>query len=345
MRMGWLGCAALTALAMVAVGGCGGDDDGGGGGGGSSGSGGGGSSECKPTDGTCYVAGAEGPGNACLAKADFSGADVTQLRMTSHQVKSPAALAAPFMQDSIITEKSTLKEPACNMNGKGQFNYLMQFDTAKKELTLGGGVPQALIGPTLDGTCWAEFTDPKSGLEVKQYTAAYTESGGKLEATLDKFVMPIYLEDKATVDSAVLVPLHQMKFTAKLSDDKNCVGRYAPEGLQKGLSCQPTEGQFAWEADGTYEGYITVEEADKVMVVTLSQSLCVVLTGDPSKWLGTDRDCKTSKGFASDGMPKGDWCSKTNSAGGCQDSWKLVIDFAAQAIKIKGVYDSAKNGC
>ena len=57
MRMGWLGCAALTAMAMVAVGGCGGDDDGGGGGGGSSGSGGGGSSECKPTDGTCYVAG------------------------------------------------------------------------------------------------------------------------------------------------------------------------------------------------------------------------------------------------------------------------------------------------
>ena len=40
-----------------------------------------------------------------------------------------------------------------------------------------------------------------------------------------------------------------------------------------------------------------------------------------------------------------DRCGATNSAGGCQDSWKLVIDFAAQAIQIKGVYDAAKKGC
>ena len=344
MRLGLLGCAALTTLAWVSLPACGGDDDGGGksSGGGS----GGGSSDCKPTETSCYAAGPTGPGNECLAKADFSSATVTQLRLSSHQVKSPTALAAPFMQDSIITEKSALDEPSCNLNGKGQFNFLMQIDTDKKELSLGGGVPQAMVGPASDGTCWAELKDPGSGLEIKQYPATYTESDGTLEAKLDTFVMPIYLEDKADLDSVVLVPLHEMTFKAKLSSDKNCVGRYAPENLEKSLSCQPTDGKFAWQAAGTYEGYITVEEADKVMVRSLAQSLCVVLTGDPSKWKGTDQDCKSSKGFTNTGgMPKGDWCGATNSAGGCQDSWKLVIDFAAQAIQIKGVYDAAKKGC
>jgi hypothetical protein len=348
MRVAWLVGAALALMGAGSLGGCGGDDDGGKSSSGGSGGGGtgGGSSACKPTNGACYAAGPDGAGNACLAKADFSADAVTQLRMTSHQVQSPTALAAPFVQDSIITEKSTLFEPDCNLNGKGQFNFLMQLDTGKKEVTLGGGVPQALVGGALDGTCWAEFKDPTSGLEVKQYSAAYTESGGKLTAQFPSFVMPIYLEDKAEAESAVLVPLHEMTFTAELSQDKNCVGRYAPENLDKGLSCQPTDGQFAWTSGGRYEGYITVEEADKVMVVSLGQTLCVVLTGDPSKWKGTNQDCKSSKGFSTTGaLPKGDWCSTTNSADGCQDSWKLVIDFAAQAIKVNGVYGSGTGGC
>ncbi|MFO0569825.1 MAG: hypothetical protein U0263_29515 [Polyangiaceae bacterium] len=340
-----------SALGLVSLSACGGDDGGGGGSGGSGGSGasggsGGGSSACKPTDTSCFVAGPDGAGNDCMAKADFSAADVTQLRMTSHQVASPTALAAPFVQDAIITKKSTLYEPKCNLDGSGQFNFLFQVDTVKKEVVLGGGVPQTLLGPALDGTCWAEFKDATSGLEVKQYTAPYTESEGTLTAELDSFVMPIYLEDKATPESAVLVPLHKMKFSATLSADKNCVGRYAHETLDKGLLCQPGDGEFAWQKGGTYEGYVTVEEADQVMVVSLGETLCVVLSGDTAKWKGTNQDCKTSKGFASSGaLPKGDWCSTTNSAGGCQDSWRLVIDFAAQAIDIKGVYDAAKSGC
>ncbi|MBI3201490.1 MAG: hypothetical protein HYZ29_08105 [Myxococcales bacterium] len=308
--------------------------------------GGGGTSECKPTDSSCYVSGAQGAGNDCLAKADFSAAAVTQLRMTSHRVESPAAMAAPFVQDNIITAGSTLEEPSCNLNGTGRFNFLVQVNTEKKELTLGGGVQQALVGPALGGTCWAAFTDPASGLEVKQHVTTYTEIGGELQAKLVSFVMPIYLDDQAQLGSAMLVPIREMTFRARLSADKNCVGRYAAEKLDKALSCQPPGGQFAWEAAGTYEGYIMVDDADKVMVVSVDQSLCVVLTGDPSKWKGTGKDCKTSKGFTDTGaMPKGDWCSMTNSAGGCQDAWRLVIDFAAQAIKINGVFDSSKNGC
>jgi hypothetical protein len=333
----------LCILAAMSAAACSGSDDGGGSGG-SSGSGGS-TSGCTPTDASCYIGGPTGPGAECMAKADFAGADVTSLRMSAHQVASPAALAAPFVQDAIITKRSTLNEPACNMNGSGTFNFLMQLDTAQKQVTIGGGVPQGLVGPATGGTCWVEFTDAQSQLSVKRETATYTEKAdGSLEAAFDSFVMPIYLEENTTPDSYVLVPLHSITFTAKLSADKDCVGRYAADRLSPGALCQPAQGEFAWDTAGRYEGYITVEEADKVMVVTLGETLCVVLTGDPSKWKGTAKDCASSTGFSTTGaLPKGDWCSTTNSAGGCQDSWKLVIDFAAQAIDIKGVYDGS--GC
>lgn len=349
MTRSLLGWATLVLGSAFALAACGGSDDDDTGATGTGGSGtGGGSSACQPTLEDCYVAGPTGPGKECLAKADFTGADVTTLRVSSHQVASPLALAQPFVQDSVISKKSALKEPECNINGAGQFNLLMSIDKTAKELTLGGGVPQELVGPAKEGTCWASFTDTVSNIEVKPVTAPYTESDGTLTADFASFVMPIYLEDKVSTngDTYVLVPLHEMTFTAKLSADQNCVGHYAAETLDPGFSCQPAQGEFSWVPDGRYEGYITVEEADDVMVVSLGQSLCVVLTGDPSKWKGTDNTCKTSTGFTSEGgLPKGDWCASTNSAGGCQDSWRLVIDIAAQAIKIRGDYDAASNTC
>ncbi len=337
-----LGCAITSA--------CGSTDDDTGSGGSGGGGGSSGTAACQPTLDSCYIAGPTGPGYECFAKADFTGQDVTTLRVSSHQVASPTALAQPFVQDSIITKKSALKEPECNLDGLGQFNLLLSIDSAQKMVTIGGGVPQALIGAPKDGTCWANFTDTSGAggnIDVKPVTVAYTEAAdGTLSADLPFFVMPIYLEDKAASDSYVLVPLHEMTFSAKLSADKNCIGRYAAETLDKGFSCQPAAGEFAWEAGGRYEGYITVEEADNVNVVSLGETLCVVLSGDTAKWKGTNQDCKTSTGFTSSGgLPKGDWCAATNSAGGCQDSWRLVIDIAAQAIDIKGSYDESSGTC
>lgn len=339
-------CAVIFGGGVMLLAGCGDESDGGGSGGAGGGTGGGNGGACKPTAAECYVAGPDGAGSECLARADYSAADVTKMRVTSHQVASPTALASPFVQDAIITKKSTLFEPTCNLDGSGQFNLLLEYDSANQKLKLGGGVPQAVLGPIADGTCYASFTDTASGLDVKPVEAPTTiNADGAVEAKIPFFVMPIYLEDKVGQDSYVLVPLHEMTVTAKLSADKNCVGRYAPERLDEGLGCQPNESEFAWDPGGRYEGYITVDEADKVFVVSLGQTLCVVLTGDPSKWKGPspDSSCKTSKGFAETGaMPKGDWCSTTNSAGGCQDSWRLVIDVAAQAVPIGGDYGA---GC
>jgi hypothetical protein len=314
-----------------------------------------GSTACKPAAQECYVDGSEGPGSECLAKADFSGAadGKTQLRITQHEVAKPNTLAKPYVQEAIITKKSALEQPACNQYGLGQFNLLLEIDTQAGTLTLGGGVPQSCTGGSgcteepvdpKNGTCWASFAS--GTLQVRPKQATTTTEAGKLRAEFDSFVMPIYLENKTNADSYVLVPLQQMTLEATLSDDRNCIGRYAHERLDPAFKCKPDVDEFGWDNGGVYRGTITVAEADDVFVHSLGQSLCVVLSGDPSTWKGTENTCRTSEGFTKTGaLPKGDWCAGTNSAGGCEDAWRLEIQFAAHAIRIRGEYDEASGGC
>ncbi|MEB2312941.1 MAG: hypothetical protein OZ921_07240 [Sorangiineae bacterium] len=343
---------ALTASMALAPLGCSSDDGGDGGG---SGGGGGGLTDCVPTAAECYgPEGASGPGAACLAKADNTGATKLQFRMSQLELSAPAVLSSPFMQDAIITKKTTLAEPTCFQNGDAQFNTLFELDTATKTLTVGGGVPQALIGPAAGGTCYAEFTDPDSKIEIGPTSTSYTEDGGKFTAIFDAgskatppkpdLVLPIYLEDK--LDQYVLLPLHEVSLEATLSESNNCIGAFDGKTLSPSLSCVPPQGEFAWTNGGQYSAYVTVAESDTVMITSLGYSLCVLLSGDVKNWKGTDGTCKTSDGYAAKGgLPTGDWCAATNSAGGCQDAYHLETKFAASAIKIDGKYDSSAKKC
>jgi len=324
----------VTGVALAA--GCsssGGSDNGGTGGGTAGG--------CKPTAAECYAAGPDGPGNACLAKADNTG-DKVQLRVSQLQVSSPVALIQPYMQDSIITKKIDLHQQACYQSGVGEFNILFEYDTTQKTVTAGASIPQALIGAPTDGTCFAKFTDQSSGIDVGPVSTPYTASGDTYSATFDKLVVPIYINDAQ--DSYALLPLHQVDVTATLSKDHDCVGSFRAANLEPPL-CAPAEGEFAWENGGSFNGYITVAEADTVDIVDLGESLCVLLSGDPVLWKGTDakHTCKGSDQYAkTQQLPEGDWCSTSNSAGGCKDSWHLATKFAASAIKID---DSKFNTC
>lgn len=299
-----------------------------------------GSGSCKPTAAECYVAGPDGPGNACLAKTDNTG-DKYQLRVSQLQVSSPVALIQPFMQDSIITKKIDLQQQACYQSGEGEFNILFEYDTKQKTLTAGASIPQGLIGAPKDGTCFAKFSDQSSGIDVGPTSTPYTVSGDTYTASFDKLVLPIYIQEDQK--NYALLPLHKVDVKATLSKDHDCVGSYKADQLKPPL-CAPAEGEFAWVNGGSFTGYITVAEADTVDVADLGESLCVLLSGDPA-WKGTDakHTCKGSDQYKNTGkLPVGDWCSTTNSAGGCKDAWHLVTKFAASAIKID---DSVYNTC
>ena len=85
-----------------------------------------------------------------------------------------------------------------------------------------------------------------------------------------------------------------------------------------------------WNTSGSLGGFITLEEADKVIIKEISSSLCVLLTKTPKDpaTLGCQRD------GAGKLTQKGDYCSTTDSPGGCQDSFWLAATFAASAAKI-----------
>lgn len=337
---------------------------------GDSGAGGGGGSvnSCVPSAAECYATDANEPGAACLAKADNTG-DTIQMRISQLEVSAPPTLSAPFMQDAIITKKVTLTEPNCFQGGDAQFNTLFEFNTSTMKVKAGGGVPQALIGPAKDGTCFANFTDTQSGITIGPTEADFTQNGNQVHAVFNAggqmnppqpdLVLPIYLENK--LDQYVLLPLHQVDITANLSADHNCVGKFNGDTLSPGTGCVPDVGSFAWTNDGSYSAYITVAESNTVMVQSLGYSLCVLLSGDVKKWKGPTTipcgedttgkpvvcaSCTDSEGFNATGaLPEGDWCSTTNSAGGCKDAFHLETNFAASAIKIKGNFDPATNKC
>ncbi len=346
-------CAALVAGA------CGGDDAGEGNGGagaqgGSSGSGGSGGSSasggsggisnhpCQPSADECYVAGKSGPGAACLARHDNSEGDVVTLRVSQLELSSPAALRQPFLQNSVITPKITPDAPGCFQFGHSQFNILFAWNTSTLKVTQGAAPPQALIGPMSDGSCYADFTDPASGAKIQPVEADFVIEDGAYRAVFPEVAVPIYLEDAHS--NYALLPLHELEVTARLSADRSCVGRYVPENLDETQTCAAKEGQFAYENGGSYRGYVTVEEADRVDIDSLRYSLCVLLSGNVKRWQNKPAGesigrCVGSTGYVEEGgYPKGNWCAGTNqpATDSCHDAWLIESHYAAAGVKING---------
>lgn len=289
------------------------------------GSGTGATGACWPTDPSCYAAGPGGPGAACLATVAGNPDDV-QLRVSQLQMVAPATLAAPFMQDAIITKKVTSNRPQCFQNGDGQLNLLLEIKASSQTLTMGASPPQALFPQA----CYAHFID--AGLTVKSETLpAPLATDGTFSASLPVFVLPIYLG--AALDNTMLWPLRQVRVAGTLSADHECIGSYRGGALQPASGCLPNQGELAWVNGGTLEANIVVAEADQTMINDLGYSLCVLLSGDVKAWRGPDGHCASAKGGA---LPQGDWCSTTDSAGGCANAWHFRAQFAASATAISG---------
>lgn len=358
------GAASENTQSSGGSGGSGGSTDGGGSGGsggGSGGSGGTSANPCKPVSAACYADGPEGPGSECLGRTDNAGQSKFSLRMSAMQVESPDVLTYPNFQDSIITRKIDFAQAECSLNGVGQFGVVFEVDTSAHTIKLGSTVPQSFSGdPRDDGTCFATFDSPQ-GIHVAPVTSPYTTDGnGALVAAFDKIVVPIYIyaNDK---DHYVLLPLNKVKVTLPLSADNNCVGTFNVGDLKPEFSCGPDQGKFAWTAPGRLEAFITAEEADAVDVISLKQTLCVVLSNDIPKWGGDGHACTDSSGAAStcrdcatadinldvngDPVPNpvypdGDWCSTANGGEGgpadtsCKDAYHLVTNVAASAITV-----------
>lgn len=281
---------------------------------------------CAPTDPSCP---ALAVASDCLALVDNSGQDVFAHRIAQLVIERPVALTNPLVY-RLVSDATNINLPACHVRGDGTFALLAVFDRPRGMLRVGVATPEA--DPTR-GFCF--FYDAPSDVAPLDIPVDIGSDGTFRTGVITHITVPIFRDLTAT--SVVYLPLSQAALTnATLSTDQNCVGRYNAEGLDPRFDCvpDPAAGVHYFVNGGTLEGFITLEEADTVAVDELSQSLCVLLSGSPTQWGdgGDPIHCKRTAGQIDF---QGDWCSQTDSEGGCADSMRLVAGFAASAAALR----------
>ncbi|MEZ4446543.1 MAG: hypothetical protein R3B72_46115 [Polyangiaceae bacterium] len=320
----WVSVATMAAVGLGLTGACGD-----GGGDTSSGSGGGASADCTPTDPACPAVGIT---SDCLSLVDNTGLDQFALRLSQLSVKAPEALTNPFVY-GIVSQGVNINLPACNINtGKGTFNMLTIFDKTADTLTLAGAYPEA---SPADGYCIVD--DMASEVAPITVTANLQADGSFSTDPIPRIVVPIFLDISGDLGSAVFLPLREGRITGgQLSADQNCIGRFNGDKLDPAFECaaDPNDVEF-FENGASLDGFITLEDADEVIVELTNQSLCVLLSGDYKTYgdgMMPNRCLRDGGGAIT---LKGDWCSTTNAAGGCQDAFHLEAEVASSGAALK----------
>jgi hypothetical protein len=316
MAMSATGCDGGT-TSTTSAGGDGGSATGGGGSGGTA-------AACAPAcDANADVK------SDCIAIVDNAGQANYALRMAQLTLEKPAALTNPVVA-GLIESGVTMNLKDCNLTGDGTFSWLLQFDTAGGKLKTGGAKPVA--DPTA-GYCFVN--EMLGGITVAPLTVDATpDADGKFSVMVGgDVVVPIFLA--ADASSYVLLPLKNAKIlNATVSADLNCMGKYNSDKLLPEDSCEPAGDVQRFTDAATLDGHITLEDADGVIVSSLGQSLCVLLTGDAGDG-GSPKKCSRDPA-TQEIIAKGDWCSATDVADDCQDAFKLGATFAASAVKVSG---------
>jgi hypothetical protein len=230
----------------------------------------------------------------------------------------------------VLAAAVALDLPDCNQFGLGTLSWLIQLDEVFGLLTTGGAKPAK--DPTA-GYCFVD--EVVAGLLVAPSPVPMTlDAGGGLTVEpIALLNLPIYQDSNGR--DATVVPLRQLRISATtVSSDRSCIGTFNAEGLRPAGGCKPTGGTQAFVDRGFMQAHILLEEADKVTVQSLGQSLCCVLSGDPSAYCDSAVPSRCAR-IAGAILFKGDWCSITDSAGGCQDAVVVEATFAASGVTLR----------
>jgi hypothetical protein len=146
-------------------------------------------------------------------------------------------------------------------------------------------------------------------------------------------IVPIYLNAEAS--QYLLLPLRGAELSGALSPDNNCIGAYNADILDPESKCsaKPPE-KLGFTNAGSLAAFISLEDADAVVIALLGQTVCAALTGYGDG--GSPEKCSRDENGKT--MARGDWCAATNGAAtaSCADAVRLEAAFAASAVKISG---------
>jgi hypothetical protein len=212
---------------------------------------------------------------------------------------------------------------------------LLNFDFDTDTVCTGGAKPPAKAE---DGYTFVNemLTQGGQTFDIKPIKFSSPNLAGGTFSVTDgqDIIVPIYTAE----GGVILLPLRKARILeGKLSSNNNCVGSFNGTGLDPFNNCGPSaaDNQYTFNNAGKLDGYITLEDADNIVVDLANASLCALLTEDGDGATPTSR-CK--RDAAAKIAYQGDWCDAKNATADatCADAVQLAADFAASAVKING---------
>jgi hypothetical protein len=278
--------------------------------------------------------GADCPGtSACIALTDNSGRDRFALRMSHLVFSSPGPFSRGIVA-SVIAGGASPQLPQCNLAGDGSLSWILDFDRTGGMIRTGAA--QSPIDPLspyelFSGTIGAIAIAPVQ-------TEATPDSAGEFVVSgFPNLQLPVLFAASTGMPLLVL-PLRGLQISGTLSPDRSCIGTYNAAGLDPASSCAPDETHPAFIDGGQLTARMTLEEADTIVIDTLGETLCVLLTGDAARFGDGARPVSHCTRDASGRIVfQGDWCDATDSAAtpSCADSMRLSATFAASAVVLQ----------
>jgi hypothetical protein len=280
---------------------------------------------CAPKDPSCTSV-----PSCCIALEDNQFKPKFTLRIGQITFAQPMVFATGLVGNTLANSLQ-MNLGQCNLQGSGTFSWLLEYDTNTQVLKTGGAKPAA--DPSV-GYCFVD--EMVSGLQISPVSVNASLSVGQLSANVGDLIMPMYLDSMGT---SSILPLHQVGLSGTLSPDNNCIGKYNSDTLDPANNClADPPNTLTFTNAGTIDGYITLEDADAVIIDSLSQSLCVLLSGDPVLYGDGMSPTKCKRDAMQEIVYHGDWCASTNMAAtaACYDSARFKGDFAASAVQALG---------
>ena len=268
-------------------------------------------------------AGCEAAQPECIGLVDSAGASTYALRMSQLVFSGPAALSGGPVANTLAGAVG-LNLPACNLFGGGSWSWLLQFDSGAGTLRTGGAQPVAdpFAGYSFDVNNSPAVLDAPVGGD-----GSFAAAGGV------DLVMPINLGPGAEL----MMPMHGLIMSGKLSADQGCIGTFNAENLDPANNCLPDDQTPAFMNGGALSAHVLLAEADAIDITVIGQSLCVLLSGDPTTYGdGAMPISRCTRDADMNIVFKGDWCDATDMAAdaNCFDSVRLTADFAASSVKV-----------
>jgi hypothetical protein len=295
-----------------------------------------GSTAC-PTCGQCPIdASVCGDPSTCLPLADNSKKSVYDFRLRKLFITEPPTLASVVVQTTVIDTGIDLAAPQCgDISGTGAFNWLLRVDPTGATVLTGGAPPSP--DPFSVGYCFYNYQI--DGLTVSPSMVSASFDGGTFTTSpIPLLNVPVFLHPDAGAANpanVIILPLRQAVLQqTSITNNDNCIGSFNAVALAGNCVVNDPSSCSKWLTAGALGAYMTLEDADSVPLSILPSTLCVLLTGmhgtSPND-AGINTCPRNTDGSIS---AKGDYCSTTQSAGGCADSFWLSATFAASAVTI-----------